>query len=123
MSEDEEYYLKRVNELLNILNTRAFFEYIGDGDYYSLGVSALLDSYKREKENNKKLTKEYKERIADNLKYKDFVINCIHKNKIKEKLKYAIEMRDFYLSTEPKHILVTLYNERINLCNELLKED
>lgn len=100
MSENKEYCIKRVNELLDILNTRAFFEYIGDGDYYSLGVSALLNLYKQEKEKNKKLIKEYKERIADNLKYKDFVINCVHKNKIKERLREAIKGRDFCLETE-----------------------
>lgn len=41
--------------------------------------------------------------------------------KIEEKIEDAVKKRDFYLKTDRKHILIPLYNERINILNELLE--
>jgi 23S rRNA pseudoU1915 N3-methylase RlmH len=98
MSKEKAMSKEVFNEIIdNLEYIETLTDYGKKGIKYN--VKKIQEELRQEKENNKKLTKEYKERIADNLKYKDFVINCVHKNKIKEKLKEAIEGRDLCLET------------------------
>lgn len=46
----------------------------------------------------------------------------VHKDKIRKKLGYAIEMEEFYRINEPDHILLPIYKEVIRVCKELLEE-
>lgn len=99
MSKEKTMSKEVFNEIIdNLEYIETLTDYGKKGIKYN--VKKMQEELRQEKEKNKKLTKEYKEQIADNLKYKDFVINCIHKNKIKEKLREAIDKRDFCLETK-----------------------
>ena len=58
----------------------------------------------------------YKKQVND-----AFDRGWIHKDKIRKKLEYAIEMEEFYRINEPDHILIPVYNEIIRFCKELLE--
>lgn len=53
MSEEE--IIKNINKTLEVINSRAFYEYVGDGSVYMTAITDLLDLYKKEKEKNKEL--------------------------------------------------------------------
>lgn len=62
MSEEE--IIKNINKTLEIINSRAFYEYVGDGSVYMTAITDLLDLYKKEKEKNKELEEECKEVVC-----------------------------------------------------------
>lgn len=88
MSEEE--IIKNINKTLEIINSRAFYEYVGDGSVYMTAITDLLDLYKKEKEKNKGL-----EIRASELNGFAEVVerDYIHKDKIKEKY---LEMEQEY---------------------------
>lgn len=90
---------------MEIINSRAFYEYVGDGSIYMTAITDLLDLYKKEKEKNKGL-----EIKASELNGLAEVVEkyYIHKDKIKEKIeetnneKLNYSEDEYYLENEVK---------------------
>lgn len=83
MSEEE--IIKNINKTLEIINSRAFYEYVGDGSVYMTAITDLLELYKKEKEKNKGL-----EIKASELNGLAEVVerDYIYKDKIKEEIEH-----------------------------------
>lgn len=83
-------------------------------------VKITLEYIDKLEQKIEKLTKEYKARIADNLKYKDYMINSIHKNRIRNKIKDYENFKELGRSSWDN---TTDYDSILKVLQELLEEE